>query len=133
MIPAEIFFTMQFRVLGHTSNLESLDVNIQPCLPFIRTYNQMEMNEESWEEVGAVISSLWEEVLPYLSGVKKLQLIGNYELNEIEAESIVMARQLFSTRVCRLLKLPNLEQLVWINYTSRWFSTLPFLIESGKL
>lgn len=134
MIPAEIFFTMQFRVLGHTSNLESLDVNIQPWLPFIRTYNQMEMNEESWEEVGAVISSLWEEVLPCLSGVKKLQLIGDYEPIEIGGESIAMAGQLFSTRLCRLfLKLPNLEQLVWINYTWQWFSTLPFLIESGKL
>lgn len=36
-IPVEMFFTLQFRVLSHTSNLESLDFNVHPLLPLIRT------------------------------------------------------------------------------------------------
>lgn len=133
VIPAEIFYTIQFRVLGHTSNLESLDVHIHPFLPLVKSYNQQEMKEQHWEELGAVICSLWEEVLPCLSRVKKLQLTGNHRPLDEGAGSIATARQLFSTRICRLfLKLPNLEQLVWINCTRALFNTHPFLTVSGK-
>lgn len=117
----ERLYTLHFRVLSRTRNLESLDFNVHP-------------QESSYEDcmylkvVGRVLRSQWEETSPCLSRLKQLQLIGREE-----ARTFWGLRWRFAALICRhFLSLPKVEQLAWFNHTHGWFDTFSSRTVAGK-
>ncbi|POS80248.1 hypothetical protein DHEL01_v201373 [Diaporthe helianthi] len=84
------------KLLSHTSNLKLLGITVDLFLPLIRTCTSQKMKKRHWDEFGAVLCSLWEEVLPRLSRVKKIRMIGNHDTGFSEEDEVLMARELFS-------------------------------------
>ncbi|KAG8166074.1 hypothetical protein KVR01_004626 [Diaporthe batatas] len=126
-IVVEKLYTLQFRVLSHTSRLEFLDFNVQPLS---RDTAQVYVLRHSiyMEVIGRVFLSLWDETSPYLASVKELQLLGR----ETPHSSIDRPNH-YAAWVCRrFLTLPKLNRLVWFNHDRGWFDTFPRRMLYGK-
>lgn len=126
-IPIAILYTLQFKVLGCTRNLESLDLNVHPQYTPGSTYERYNMDDTHSEVVSEVLHSMWwEETSLCLMSLKKLHLI--------RAENPPWAaRSNFVALICRcFLTLPKLEQLIWFNHSSGWLDELPRRMVSGK-
>lgn len=126
-IPIAILYTLQFKVLGCTSNLESLDLNVHPQFTPGSTYERYNMDETHLEVVSEVLHSMWwEETSICLMSLKRLFLIGG-------ENATWGARSNFVALICRcFLTLPKLEQLVWLHHSSGWFEDLPKRVVYGK-
>lgn len=125
-ITLERLYTLHFKVLSRTRNLESLDLNVEPQAELRSTL--MDTRSIYFRVVSRVLRSLWRETSPSLSRLKELQLIGK--------ETVCAHR---SNRwgcvalICRcFLSLPELEQLVWLNHAYGWFDAFSRRTVSGK-
>lgn len=127
-IPIAILYTLQFKVLGCTRNIESLDLNVHPQFTLSSTYDRHNMDDIHLEVVSEVLHSMWwEETSLCLMSLKRLHLMGG-------EDPAWPARSNFVALICRcFLTLPKLEQLVWFNNSSGWFDGLPQRLVSGKL
>lgn len=122
-ISLETLYTLHFRVLSRTRNLESLDFNVHPQKSYSVYSDCMYL-----EVVGRVLRSQWEETSPCLSRLKQLQLIGRERMHPFWG-----LRWRFAALICRhFLSLPKLEQLAWFNHAHGWFDTFSRRTVSGK-
>lgn len=125
-ITLERLYTLHFKVLSRTRNLESLDLNVQPQTE-MRNFC-MDTHSDYLEVVSRVLRSLWRETSPSLSRLKELQLIGKEEVCAYRGHrwgSVAL--------ICRcFLSLPELEQLVWFNHAYGWFDAFSRRTVSGK-
>lgn len=119
----ELLYVLQFRVLGHTRNLDSLDLCVHPQYTPDETYQLYSMDDIYSEVVNGVLRLMWEEVSRCLANLKKLRLTGReYPL-----------RSDFMGLMCRcFLALPKLDQLIWFNDAPGWFDGMSGMMLSGK-
>lgn len=114
----EILYTLQLRVLNRTSNLHSLDLNVQPqyLMPLVTRVSIPDVNAAYETAVKRALRSLWKNISPSLSRLKTLLLIG-------EERSYTRGdRSDFVASICKcFLTLPKLEQLVWYDHAKSWF------------
>lgn len=122
----EKLYTLQFRVLSRTSELESLDWNLHPQSRKDDTH--MYLHAIYTEAVHRVLRSLWNETSPCLSRLKELQLIGK------EYNCAVWGRRAdFAALICRcFLTLPRLQQIDWFNHAHSWLDAFSRLLMCGE-
>lgn len=121
--PIELLYVLQFRVLSHTRNLDSLDLCVHPQYTPNETYQLHSMDDIHFEVVNGVLRSMWEEVSRCLANLKKLRLSGReYPLR---SNFMGLMRRCF-------LALPELDQLIWYNDAPGWFDGMSNMMLSGK-
>lgn len=133
--PIEILYTLQFRVLRCTRNLDSLILNVHPhsihrsltaAQRLTEGQRAHNMGRVHFEVVSGVLRSMWEDISPCLASLKKLCLMG-------KESPYVRVRSDFVSLIYRsFLTLPKLEQLIWFNHAAGWFDGMPNRVVSGK-
>ncbi|KAG6355639.1 hypothetical protein INS49_003601 [Diaporthe citri] len=125
-IALERLYTLHFKVLSRTRNLESLDLNVHPQTEMRNIC--MDTQPIYLDVVGRVLRSLWRETSPCLSRLKELQLIGKEKACAYRGN-----RWGYAALICRcFLSLPELEQLVWFNHAHGWFDAFSRRTVSGS-
>lgn len=119
----QLLYVLQFRVLSHTRNLNSLDLCVHPQYTPNDTYELYNMDDIYLEIANGVLSSMWEDISRCLANLKKLRLTGReYPL-----------RSDFMGLMCRcFLALPELDQLIWFNDAPGWFNGMSNMGLSGR-
>ncbi|KAI3395601.1 hypothetical protein diail_1039 [Diaporthe ilicicola] len=116
----ELLYDLQFRVMSHTNNLESLNFNVHPYSLKQPIHGIYDVDKFYLEAVSKVLSFLWGETAPCLSRLKQLQLIGSADATHgLRARSDFVAL-LFG----RFLTLPKLECFTWYCYVDGWWDVL---------
>lgn len=119
----ELLYVLQFRVLSHTRNLDSLDLCVHPQYTPDETYQLYSMDDIHSEVVNGVLRLMWEEVSRCLANLKKLRLTGReYPLR---SDFMRLMRRCF-------LALPKLDQLIWFNDAPGWFDGMSNMMLSGN-